>query len=77
MSNAIEISSINKTHLSRKEAASLLCIASETLAKWATLKRGPRYIKMGNGRSCRVLYPLRDLQEFLSSQNHSGERQAT
>ena len=64
-----------KTHLSRKEASDFTGFSEATLAKWATLGRGPRFVKLGAGRCCRVRYAVQDLELFLSGKlNDDGSR---
>jgi hypothetical protein len=54
-----------KTHLTRKEASDFTGFSVATLAKWATVERGPRFVKLGDSRSARVRYPLSELEAFL------------
>lgn len=51
----------NNLILNNKEAANFLSIKPETLAKWRSEHRGPRYSKIGR----RVVYKVQDLEEFL------------
>jgi hypothetical protein len=53
-------------HLSRREAAAVLRLAASTLRAWASKRRGPGFIKLGEGRSARVLYPAEEITKFLS-----------
>jgi len=75
MALSIEIKHPNKTHLPRSAAADYLGVKPATLAKWAmTPGRGPLFIKLGTGRSSRVLYAIADLDAFLrSGQVHGGQ----
>lgn len=57
--------------LTRKQAAELTGFKQQTLEKWATTDKGPKFFKYGNGRSARVRYALSDLLEFMRS---SGEK---
>ena len=54
-----------KTHLSRREASRFLGMSESTLAKWATAARGPKFVKLGEGRAAPVRYPLAELEAFL------------
>ena len=50
--------------LSRFEAATYLGISRSTLARWAMLREGPRYHKIGG----KALYKLADLNQYIDSQ---------
>jgi len=69
---------MQRTHVSRKEASEYTGFSPETLAKWAVLGRGPKYSKIGTGRTARVRYAISDLDDFLRGapiaryQNASG-----
>ena len=65
---------VARTHLTRKEAAEYTGFTPNTLGKWATLGRGPRFIKIGEGRSSRVRYAISDLDAFLRG-DISGRRE--
>jgi hypothetical protein len=54
-----------KTYLSRKEAGEFTGFSAATLAKWAVTGRGPKFVKIGTGRSARVRYALAELEAFL------------
>ncbi len=56
----------NPNHLSRPDAAAALCLSASTLRAWASKRRGPGFIKLGEGRSARVLYPAEEIAKFLS-----------
>jgi hypothetical protein len=56
---------MQRTHLSRKEASEYTGVSAETLAKWAVLRRGPRFSKLGTGRTARVRYAISELDAFL------------
>lgn len=57
---------IQRTFLTRREAAEFTGFSEKTLAKWANLKRGPRFTKLGTGRSAPVRYSIVELERFLS-----------
>ena len=49
--------------LTRSHAANYLGVASQTLANWHSLGRGPKSIKLGG----KVFYRLADLQTFIDA----------
>jgi hypothetical protein len=51
--------------LTRTEAASLLKVSPVTMALWAHEKRGPEYVRLGNGRGVR--YKRSAILAFLES----------
>ena len=51
--------------LSRKQASEISGFKEDTLAHWACLGKGPKFVKYGKGRGARVRYPLSDLLEFM------------
>jgi hypothetical protein len=48
----------------RKEAAALLGLKTATLRCWATIGRGPRYLKLHSGSRAPVRYTLEELQAY-------------
>lgn len=54
-----------KTHLTRREASEFTGFSEQTLGKWAVTGKGPRFTKIGTGRSSRVRYAIVDLEAFL------------
>ena len=55
----------------REEAAALAGeivrrFSEQTLAKWAVTGKGPKFSKLGRGRSARVRYLIADLDAFLN-----------
>lgn len=57
---------INKTHMTRKEASEYTGFSQCTFAKWAVVGYGPKFTKIGTGRSSRVRYPIAELDQFLN-----------
>ena len=53
---------MNEQLLPTPEAARRLGVAKGTLEVWRSLKKGPKYIKLGR----RVLYDPRDLDEYTA-----------
>jgi hypothetical protein len=49
-----------------KEAAIHLRVSHRTLERWRVEGRGPAFTKLGTGKRARVLYRLRDLNEWLA-----------
>ena len=48
----------------RKEAATLLGLKTATLRCWASIGRGPRYLKLHDGSRAPVRYTLKELQDY-------------
>jgi hypothetical protein len=61
--NAIAIS----RKLSTKEAAAHLGIGESSLEKLRISGCGPSYIKLGDSRTSRVIYDLRDLESWTEA----------
>lgn len=38
-----------------------------TLTNWRVKKQGPTYVKLGDGKSCRIMYRLADIDAFEQS----------
>lgn len=55
---------MTQTFFSRSEAASYLGISISTLARWAMLRTGPTFYKVGN----QARYRIADLDAFVESQ---------
>lgn len=49
--------------LSRPHAAKYLGVAVQTLANWRSLRRGPKWVKVGG----KVFYRLADLEAFVAA----------
>jgi predicted DNA-binding transcriptional regulator AlpA len=56
----------------RKEASQITGFSAATLAKWATVGKGPRFLKFGTGRSAAVRYRESDLREWIDSADVRG-----
>jgi hypothetical protein len=54
-----------RIYLTRREASEYTGFSQDTLAKWAVVRKGPRFTKLGTGRTSRVRYAIRDLDAFL------------
>lgn len=54
---------MNSQFVNRADAAEYLGVSASTLARWAMLRAGPRYHKVG-GKAC---YKLVDLQAYVDS----------
>lgn len=63
---------IQRTCLTRREAAVCTGLAEQTLAKWAVTGKGPRFTKLGRGRSARVRYAITDLDAFLNGEGRAA-----
>lgn len=58
--------------VSRKIAAALLGVSPRTTEDWARAGKGPPLRKLGSARSCRVLYRVGDLLEWLDAQTRAS-----
>jgi hypothetical protein len=54
-----------RTHITRREASEFTGFSEQTFAKWAVTGNGPKFTKIGTGRSARVRYAIADLEAFL------------
>lgn len=66
-----EINKISQTYkktiaFNQKQTAELLGVSSSTLENWRKEGIGIEYIKAGNGKRGRVLYPKIKIAEYLS-----------
>ena len=52
------------TRLSPPELAQRWGILEKTLANWRIAKKGPPYIKLGDGRNGKVVYRLEDIEKW-------------
>lgn len=59
-----------EVRLSRPEAAEYLDVSVATLARWASQKIGPTYIKVGR----HTRYPLSGLVDFLDARTFAGRQ---
>jgi len=44
-----------------------LGVSASTLKRWREQGVGPRYLKIGQGKNSKVLYPVTELDKFLAS----------
>lgn len=51
--------------LSQRQAAAFLGVSDKTLVNWRFQSKGPAYIKMGRGKTARVVYLQEDLNQYL------------
>lgn len=52
------------THLTSKDLAARLRVRVDTINHWRVKGVGPVWIKLGNGRGCRVVYRLEDIEAW-------------
>lgn len=64
MSNKDEIESL----LTPVEVARCLSVSVDTLAHWRATKKGPKYLKLGSGKTAGVRYTRAALRVFLGEQ---------
>ena len=56
----------NKT-LPSNGADAYLGVSTSTLKRWREHGIGPRYLKIGEGKNSKVLYPIAELDKFLAN----------
>jgi predicted site-specific integrase-resolvase len=60
------MSEIGSSHLYRPlEAAELLAVSVDTLARWRRNGTGPRFLKFGRGRTAVIRYRQQDIDDFV------------
>lgn len=57
----------NKATLSSKEASQYVGLSYSTLKRWREHGIGPRYLKIGEGKNTKVLYPIVELDKFIQN----------
>ncbi|BCK58331.1 helix-turn-helix transcriptional regulator [Nocardia wallacei] len=62
--------------LTNREAAAKLRIQPVTLARWRMQGRGPRYEKLGEGKSARIRYLDRDVEKWMADPNRDAPADA-
>lgn len=65
---------MNREFLTPKELADLLGLSPITLAVWRSRRVGPPYIKLGDGKSAKVLYPADKLEAWLEKRLREPRR---
>ena len=58
--------------LTTAELATMIHVTTRTLEDWRLDKKGPPYFKLGNGKTSRVVYPLKGVMEWLERSRKSG-----
>lgn len=58
--------------ISPVDAAALLGISPETLRGWRLTGRGPRYVKLGGGKTSRIRYRRSAIEAFLDDHTRSS-----
>ena len=51
-------------HLTTEELATRWRMSVSGLAAWRVQGKGPRYLKLGDGRHAQILYPLSEVKTF-------------
>lgn len=57
-----------KNYINEKEAAQYLGLEPQTLTRWRTAKKGPRFYKVGGA----VRYTVEDLEAFAQPQGDAA-----
>lgn len=58
--------------LDTAETAQMLRISPRTLEGMRLDGTGPRYVKMGNSKRAKVIYSLKDVEEWIDRHTKSG-----
>jgi len=61
----------HRAHLTARELAERLRVSAKTVANWRTLRQGPAYVRLGNGR---VRYPLEEIESWEHAETTRHER---
>jgi predicted DNA-binding transcriptional regulator AlpA len=61
----------NDLHTAR-EVAALLRIKDQTLRRWRSEGRGPRFLRLGDPRRGRVRYARHDVAEWITARARDG-----
>jgi len=59
-------------YLNTQEAANYLRIRAQTLRKWRFTGRGPQYHRLGATNRARVVYSIKDLEDWLSERRFAN-----
>lgn len=51
-------------HITQKQLAERWAMSPKSLERWRCEGNGPRYLKLGTGKSARVIYRLADVEEY-------------
>ena len=65
MSNTAKVSP--QTLPANNGADVFLNVSASTLKRWRDEGIGPRYIKIGQGKNSKVLYPITELEKFIAN----------
>lgn len=64
---ALDTTHTNSKTLPTKGASAYTGLSQTTLQRLRNSGIGPRYLKIGDGKNSKVLYPIVELDKFLSS----------
>jgi hypothetical protein len=53
-------------------AANMLCVSKHTLAAWRKQKRGPAFVRLGEGQKARIGYDVDILQQWANSHTENA-----
>ena len=59
-------------YLLSPQVAHRLGVSPATLRKWRSQRRGPHFIRLGDGARGRVLYSLTAVEAWLEARRHAG-----
>ena len=51
--------------LTTEELAAMLRVSARTIEDWRLDRKGPHFIKMGIGKTARILYPLKEVEIWM------------
>lgn len=72
MNNMNDMNDTDERLLNSTEAAEFLNLKRHTLAKWRVEGKGPRYIKMGEGKTSPIMYTRAALTQWLDDHTVGG-----
>ena len=55
-----------------RTAADLLGVSYDTLSKWRTRGTGPKYVKLGRGRTAVIRYRREDVEAYIEANLHES-----
>lgn len=61
--------------LTTEQLADRWSMSPQTLENWRSQGRGPKHIKLGAGKSCNVVYRLRDVEKWEKSHEGGGNHE--
>lgn len=63
--------------LSTSQASDYIGYKPQTLRKWRLEGRGPKYCRLGSSLKARVVYRLKDIEDYLDSHSFASTTEET